>query len=362
MTGSTKGASVDTKDWWYEDDGETKGPVSGKWLLALIGNQRLRPDALAWREGFGDQWKPIDQTELLAKGTTTPNQMGDDDPKWQKTFAAFDAATDFHYERSWAALIFGPLYYFYLGMWRKGLVIVGISIWASLVVEAVSAVVGLTLPQKALGFGANAFCCVYAKRDYYQLKRFGQRMWPALSWLDSRWTIAALLVSPMLLVTVAASFVDDNQTARSAAADSPAPAVADQRSTVLAPTPLSARMARATGELKDSWDPRDRPKASPTRIAERACEKRLQELQDGRFEDKYDAKAVHTYKTVLHGGDLIRTSAFFGGHQFINFDAQIAEYINGRLQRYINVPVHVCVLDDDYGVIGMEVSQQDGLK
>jgi hypothetical protein len=53
-------------DWYYEDNGTQRGPVSESDLNAMLVNRLLPPSTLVWSEGLGSVWKPASQTHLEA--------------------------------------------------------------------------------------------------------------------------------------------------------------------------------------------------------------------------------------------------------------------------------------------------------
>lgn len=52
-------------EWWYEINGEQKGPLSKEKLHLLIRSGGLKKENLVWREGFA-KWIPINDTELTS--------------------------------------------------------------------------------------------------------------------------------------------------------------------------------------------------------------------------------------------------------------------------------------------------------
>ncbi|MNZ77066.1 hypothetical protein D3C78_955910 [compost metagenome] len=50
-------------EWFYEDGGIRKGPVSTVEIQQLVNSQQLGPGTLVWRNGLLD-WTPLEQTEL----------------------------------------------------------------------------------------------------------------------------------------------------------------------------------------------------------------------------------------------------------------------------------------------------------
>lgn len=58
-------------DWYYEDDGSRKGPVSSQEMERLIGLKQLGYGSSVWRSGF-DEWMPLEKTELAGKLISDP--------------------------------------------------------------------------------------------------------------------------------------------------------------------------------------------------------------------------------------------------------------------------------------------------
>lgn len=59
-------------DWYYEENGAQRGPVSEADLRVMLGNGLLARDTRVWTASFGAQWLPASQTELRAHAQTTP--------------------------------------------------------------------------------------------------------------------------------------------------------------------------------------------------------------------------------------------------------------------------------------------------
>ena len=137
--------------------------------------------------------------------------------KWQ---GAFDAAEDEEnaktgavrasmsdrMKRGWKlqsipGFIFGPLYYFYLRMWRKGLLIIGLL-----------PIIGLTQTivggAKFLDILIPVVCMTYAKRDYYRFCVRGETVWPILRFSRNIWTDAALVVGAAIVCSIGIASLD----------------------------------------------------------------------------------------------------------------------------------------------------------
>lgn len=100
------------------------------------------------------------------------------------------------------AFLFGPFYYFYLGMWRRGGLILGAALVLAAVLELLAWYIGVRNTSRVDGLLIEAFCAHRANLDYYFFKRRGQTMWTSMKWLDFR---AAAWVGPALGVAAVAS-------------------------------------------------------------------------------------------------------------------------------------------------------------
>ncbi|MGP2490708.1 DUF4339 domain-containing protein [Mesorhizobium sp. PUT5] len=59
-------------DWYYEESGAQRGPVSEADLRVMLGNGLLAHDTRVWTAKFGTRWLPASQTELHAAGGPPP--------------------------------------------------------------------------------------------------------------------------------------------------------------------------------------------------------------------------------------------------------------------------------------------------
>lgn len=59
-------------DWYYEENGAQRGPVSEADLRVMLGNGLLARDTRVWTASFGSQWLPASQTELRAHAQAAP--------------------------------------------------------------------------------------------------------------------------------------------------------------------------------------------------------------------------------------------------------------------------------------------------
>ncbi len=168
--------------WWYKDAGTEKGPASADELGRLAEIGILRADTLVWQSGFGPVWRRLDETDLWTHEVAKPPLA--DYGRWSKAFAKLDANPKAR-PGSWLGLFFGPLAYFYLGMWTKGLLIT--SGWLAgllvmtIVQDAMDAPTSMKLPNLVLAF----FCAHNLKRDYYRFRVLGETMWPRFRKADN---------------------------------------------------------------------------------------------------------------------------------------------------------------------------------
>jgi hypothetical protein len=84
---------TEIKEWWYELNGEQRGPIDGFEVQTLIRNSILKRDNLIWKKGM-DEWKPIYYTEFgeYFKHDTPPPIVGeavDNTIVWWLAFAPF---------------------------------------------------------------------------------------------------------------------------------------------------------------------------------------------------------------------------------------------------------------------------------
>jgi Protein of unknown function (DUF2628) len=75
------------------------------------------------------------------------------------------------------AFLFGPIYYAFKGMWKKGLAIFGASLVLVLLIGFVLELAGLGRFANALGYGAAAFYAIRANIDYYKKMVLKQNGW-----------------------------------------------------------------------------------------------------------------------------------------------------------------------------------------
>src|SRR5262245_8990943 len=66
----TPSASGPSTGWWYNSNGEAKGPISEQELLRLLANRTVGPKSLVWKEGM-ESWQQVDQVNALAQVMTS---------------------------------------------------------------------------------------------------------------------------------------------------------------------------------------------------------------------------------------------------------------------------------------------------
>lgn len=59
-------------DWYFERNGERRGPLKENELAALLRSGDVPPETLVWTAAFGDQWKPASQTQLAPRPVGSP--------------------------------------------------------------------------------------------------------------------------------------------------------------------------------------------------------------------------------------------------------------------------------------------------
>lgn len=75
------------------------------------------------------------------------------------------------------AFLFGPLYYFAKGMWKKGLTLFVLCLIGIVILDLVLELVGLSRFARATGFVSAAVFAALASRDYYSKMVLGQNGW-----------------------------------------------------------------------------------------------------------------------------------------------------------------------------------------
>ena len=63
---------TDAQEWFYEDNGRARGPVTRDQLMELLLHAFVPPETRVWTEGFGEEWRAADKTELLPRRAAPP--------------------------------------------------------------------------------------------------------------------------------------------------------------------------------------------------------------------------------------------------------------------------------------------------
>ena len=211
-------ASSGHEVWWYQLAGQSCGPVSEAAIRDLLAQKVVDRSTLLWREDFGEQWRRYDETALWRSQPAPPPPpvRPTYNLKWQKVFdaAAYEA-------ESWSILnrngirrtsaeqikasrllysipgfFFGPFYYFYLRMWRKGVLLLAMLPLVSLVED-------LTVSSRWFNFIIPVVCATMAKRDYYRFCVKGESIWPFLRFSKNIFTDIAIVIVITAMAIVA---------------------------------------------------------------------------------------------------------------------------------------------------------------
>ncbi|MBZ9907770.1 DUF4339 domain-containing protein [Mesorhizobium sp. BR115XR7A] len=59
-------------EWYYEQDGAHRGPVSEADLNVMLANRLINASTRVWTASFGQQWKPAKETQLQTSQPTPP--------------------------------------------------------------------------------------------------------------------------------------------------------------------------------------------------------------------------------------------------------------------------------------------------
>ncbi len=59
-------------EWFYEADGQSRGPVSAEQLKTLVGDGHVSADTLVWTETFGNDWRPVREADLFPQRPPVP--------------------------------------------------------------------------------------------------------------------------------------------------------------------------------------------------------------------------------------------------------------------------------------------------
>ncbi|MGX8010115.1 DUF4339 domain-containing protein [Mesorhizobium sp. ORM8.1] len=61
------------KTWFYEENGQQRGPISESDLVTMFANRLLSLETRVWTAAFGNEWRPASQTPLAeARGVMPP--------------------------------------------------------------------------------------------------------------------------------------------------------------------------------------------------------------------------------------------------------------------------------------------------
>ena len=183
--------------WWYKDGSVHKGPASAEELRRLANIGILQASSLVWQEGSGPHWRRLAETELwqldAAKGP--PSDHG----RWSKVFAKLDAKPEAR-PWSWLGFFLGPVAYFLLGMWTRGLIITSGFLAACLALIMVENAADYPTSLKIPSVLLTIFCSRSLKRDYYRFRILGERVWPSLRGADN--VLACSAASGLLFLAV----------------------------------------------------------------------------------------------------------------------------------------------------------------
>lgn len=58
--------------WFYEDNGQHRGPIGEADLAAMFANRTLSPQTRVWTAAFGNEWKFASQTHMLPRSGPLP--------------------------------------------------------------------------------------------------------------------------------------------------------------------------------------------------------------------------------------------------------------------------------------------------
>ncbi|MBT3380722.1 MAG: DUF2628 domain-containing protein [Lentisphaerae bacterium] len=141
-----------------------------------------------WEERFELFGKISADDSLIRKFFRTPGFKGLDS-KEQKTI-----------RWNGLALLFGPLYYFCKGMWRKGAVLLGVVWLFGVVLTLVELFSGESIPGLVYWLPSAFICGQLANFDYYRHIRHRDKAWSFLpTFLTTPKGIAAWLIVPFVL-------------------------------------------------------------------------------------------------------------------------------------------------------------------
>ncbi len=95
-------------------------------------------------------------------------------PQGRAAYRAMEILPRLRLNSNVLALLFGPLYFFVKGMWRKGLTLLGVGFVAINALLALGVSPGLV---QALGFAVSAAAMLTANYAYYLQVRHGSTSW-----------------------------------------------------------------------------------------------------------------------------------------------------------------------------------------
>lgn len=221
---------------------------------------KLKPDYL---KAFQAREAALGETNEISgsrqRGLTAKSQAADHgaalSPRWEKRFALLEkqakGLTLTYRERaplvSVLGMIFSFWYYFALGMRKKGLALLALS----LILLGIQLWLVVLFPdylEWRLGFGISAIAGVLAVPDYYAHVVRKETMWPRLAPLDNPRTMVTLLAVASLFVASAAVSIGQSRPRHETGTLLPR----SEQSTILAKT--NARLAE-TVKQPLRWPP-----------------------------------------------------------------------------------------------------------
>ncbi|QXI39993.1 DUF2628 domain-containing protein [Pseudomonas xantholysinigenes] len=105
---------------------------------------------------------------------------GPRDPRFKQAFKALSLGKRLLINMNWIAFFFGPIYLFVLGLWKKNLALLGISLLVGIVLGFYEGFTGTELPR-AVDTGVNcglaALWATVTNYAYYLKEVKGQQGW-----------------------------------------------------------------------------------------------------------------------------------------------------------------------------------------
>lgn len=83
---------------------------------------------------------------------------------------------------NYKGLLFGPFYYFFLGMWQKGLLFIAASWMLLAMLNGVEFVLGISLPSVLIWCIPAVFSALMVNHDYFRYKKYQEKIW---SWVPN---------------------------------------------------------------------------------------------------------------------------------------------------------------------------------